>query len=601
MTWARWVACVAVAASCTRSPKRDEPTTPTTPTAAAAASAGSASAAPPREVTITIIGTNDLHGAIERLPFLAGFVANVRAARAADGGGVLLVDGGDMFQGTLESNLGEGADVVRAYNQIGYAAAAVGNHEFDFGPAGPAATPGSATDDARGALKARAAEARFPFVSANILDKQTGARIAWPNMPASVMVEVAGVKVGIVGASTDSTPYTTMAANFEGLAMAPTAPAIAAEAQRLRAEGARVIVVAAHIGSKCKRFDDPADLSVCERDEEVFRVLGALPPGTIDVFVGGHTHAGVAHRIAGVAVIESFSNGRAFGRVDLKIAPDGRGGANIAPDGRVTASEIHKPHSICGEIDRQAPIAQCRPGEYEGRPVVPDPAVQQIAAEALARSAVRRSEKLGVKLLKVVGAAYATESAEGNWFCDLMLAARPEAQVSLTNGGGLRADLPAGELEYGQLYEAIPFDNRFAIVQLKGEHLRKMVTGNLTHGGAILSWGNLAAKARCKGDRLDVQITVGGKPLVDGATYKLATSDFLASGGDGVIGRLKLPEGAIKLTDVIIRDGIADVLRKRKGTVDPDKLLSPKVRRMDFEGTRPLACGARPAAAEPAP
>ncbi len=128
-----------------------------------------------------------------------------------------------------------------------------------------------------------------------------------------------------------------------------------------------------------------------------------------------------------------------------------------------------------------------------------------------------------------------------------------------------------------------------------------MVTGNLTHGGASLSWGNLAAKARCKGDRLDVQITVGGKPLVDGATYKLATSDFLASGGDGVIGRLKLPEGAIKLTDVIIRDGIADTLRKRKGTGRSRAAALAEGAPHGLRGTRPLACGARPAAVEPAP
>jgi 5'-nucleotidase len=183
------------------------------------------------------------------------------------------------------------------------------------------------------------------------------------------------------------------------------------------------------------------------------------------------------------------------------------------------------------------------------------------------------------------------ESAVGNWFCDLMLAARPEAQVSVINGGGLRADLPAGALEYGQLYEAIPFDNRFAIVEMKGAHLRKLVTSNLMHDGAILSWGNLAAKARCKADRLDVRVTIGGKPLSDDAAYKVATSDFLASGGDGLIGRLKLPEGSVKLTDVIIRDAIAEVLRKKKGSVDPDKLHSPAVRRLDYEGARPVGCG----------
>ena len=202
MLGARCVTCLVAAAAACSQPARYEPS----------------SRLPPRPkpgaVTLTILGTNDVHGALERLPIFAGFVANVRAARAADGGGVVLVDGGDMFQGTLESNLGEGADVVRAYNQLGYAAAAIGNHEFDFGPAGPAVTAASIEDDARGALKARAAEARFPFVSVNILDRKSGERIQWPNMPASTVVEVAGVKVGIIGASTESTPYTTMPANF---------------------------------------------------------------------------------------------------------------------------------------------------------------------------------------------------------------------------------------------------------------------------------------------------------------------------------------------------------------------------------------------------
>src|SRR5262245_41081745 len=193
--------------------------------------------------TITIIGTNDLHGALERLPLLGGFVANVRAARQADGGGVLLLDGGDMFQGTLESNMAEGADVVKAYNALGYNAVAIGNHEFDFGPEGPAAVAKSVEDDPRGALKQRVQEAQFPFLVSNINDAKTQTRIKWPNMPSSILVEVAGTMVGIIGASTESTPFTTMPANFAGLVMAPTAKAIADDAKALRARGAQIIVV----------------------------------------------------------------------------------------------------------------------------------------------------------------------------------------------------------------------------------------------------------------------------------------------------------------------------------------------------------------------
>ena len=530
--------------------------------------------------TLTIIGTNDLHGALERLPLLAGFIDNVRAARAADGGGVLLVDAGDMFQGTLESNLAEGADVVKAYNAMGYAAVAIGNHEFDYGPEGPAVTAQSIEDDPRGALKARAHEAKFPFLVTNILDEKSGSRIKWPNMPPTTMVEVAGVLVGILGASTEQTPYTTMPANFVGLKISPPAKAIAQAAKELRDRGAQVVVVVAHIGSSCKDVAHPNDTSSCDQNEELFRVLDEVPPGLVDVFVAGHTHAGVAHRIHGAAVIESYSSGRAFGRVDLRLT-----------DTHISAVTIHKPEIMC-PLDKDgnpAPVADCHPGPYEGKPVVADDEVQKIVDAALDRAGERRGEKLGVTLTTTLTKAYGSESAEGDLFTDLMLTARPEADVALTNGGGLRADIPAGDLTYGGLFAAMPFDNRFALVTVKGKHLRRLVSSNLQRGGGILSWSGLTAKARCKDGRLSTDIFVKGKPIADEQSYTVVTSDFLASGGDGLIGRLKLPDGAVKMTDIIIRDAIAEVLRKRRGPLDPAQIVAKK--RLEYEGQRPVTCG----------
>jgi 5'-nucleotidase len=110
-------------------------------------------------LTISVIATTDLHGGVlprgERggVALLGGYLRNIRAARLQDGGGVLLVDSGDMFQGTLESNLNEGAAVVAAYNALGYAAAAIGNHEFDYGPAGPDETVQKPGEDPRGRLE----------------------------------------------------------------------------------------------------------------------------------------------------------------------------------------------------------------------------------------------------------------------------------------------------------------------------------------------------------------------------------------------------------------------------------------------------------------
>jgi 5'-nucleotidase len=548
-----------------------------------------------RAVTISIVGTNDLHGALERLPLFAGFVANLRAARAADGGGVVLVDGGDLFQGTLESNLGEGAEVVQAYNRLGYAGVAIGNHEFDYGPVGPAVTPTGPGDDPRGALKARASEAKFPFLASNIVDNATGSRILWPNMPGSTMIEVAGVKIGIIGASTESTPNTTMPANFAGLRISPAAQAIADHATALRGQGARIIIATMHIGTRCKEFDRPDDTSSCDRREELFRLLGDLPRGAVDVIVGGHTHAGVAHLLDGIPVIESYSSGRAFGRVDL----------TLGPDGKIADVHIDKPHLMC-PVDKNfnpVPVADCHPDDYEGKPVTPDPGIQKIVDAALARAGARRQEKLGVVLASIVKRAWATESPEGNLFTDLMLEARPDAHVALANGGGLRADLPAGTLTYGALFEAMPFDNRFAIVELTGKDLRTLVAANLARDGGILSWAGLTARARCRSGKLDVQIHVRGKPLDDSASYKLATSDFLASGGDGVIGRLQLPETKIQVTNTIIREALADVLRGWKATpraeIDPGRLYSSTRPRLDYEGKRPIACGAAPGSPGP--
>ena len=324
--------------------------------AAACAGGRDASGSQAATVTVSIVGTTDLHGnVLERsgrggLTRFAGYLKNLREARAADGGGVLLVDSGDMFQGTLESNLNEGAAVIAAYNELGYHAAAIGNHEFDFGPVGAASTPESASDDPRGALKSRAAEARFPFLAANVIDTATGQPVAWKNVKPSTIVDVAGVKVGIVGVTTATTPVTTIAANLRGLSVTPLVPAIAREAAALRAAGASVVVVAAHAGGRCGSRAVPTDLSSCDMAAEVMHVAMELPRGLVDVILAGHTHSWMAHDVAGISTLEAGSGGLAFSRVDVVVTRD----ATAPPERR-----IMPPHDIC---DREDPSSHgCDP------------------------------------------------------------------------------------------------------------------------------------------------------------------------------------------------------------------------------------------------
>ena len=180
----------------------------------------------------------------------AAISRNLRAARAADGGAVLLIDAGDTFQAGIESNLSEGAIVVDAYDALGYTAAVIGNHEFDFGPVD---SPGRASRSApiraarsRPRLRARAFRFSRPTSSTT---PRAARRLA--ERPPSVLVEAAGVKVGIVGVMSIDALRATLPVNVQGLRVTPLAAAVATEAAKLRAAGARVVIVGAHAGGAC--------------------------------------------------------------------------------------------------------------------------------------------------------------------------------------------------------------------------------------------------------------------------------------------------------------------------------------------------------------
>jgi len=530
--------------------------------------------APAAVTTLSIIGTNDLHGHIEMLPILGGFL---RIIREPDDRGVLLVDGGDLFQGTLASNLKEGAPIIEAYNLLGYVASTIGNHEFDFGPVGPDATVQHDGQDPRGALKARAAAASFPFLSANIFDNTTEKAIDWPNVKPSLLTDIRGVKVGIVGISTYDTPHVTLPANFVGLSMAPLAAQVEKYAKELREGGAKAIVVIAHAGGMCKDFSDPLDLSTCKA-EEIMDVADALPPGTVDVIVAGHTHLGMAHQVNGIAIIESYSRGKAFGRVDL----------SVASDGTVALKKIYPPQSLCAE--GKGPT--CSPGEYEGQSVQTDQGLKALADAAGEVAEAIRAQDLSVTLPDPITRSRGEASALGNLFTDLMRAAHPGADIAITNGGSLRAELPAGPLNYGALFEAMPFDNRFALVSIKASTLRKLFAANLGRDNGMLSVSGLQIQARCRRHQIDVTLRrENGKAIPDSALLTVATSDFLASGGDGLIGSPGLePESVTLDGGALIRDAMAEQLKKRGGQLNVGDFFDASKPRIRFTGPRPMHC-----------
>jgi 5'-nucleotidase len=173
--------------------------------------------------------------------------------------------------------------------------------------------------------------------------------------------------------------------------------------------------------------------------------------------------------------------------------------------------------------------------------------------------------------------------------------ARPKADVALTSGSSLRAELPAGSLTYGQLHEALPFDDRFVTLAITGADLAGLIARNLGRSGGVLSLSGVQAAATCAAGALHVTVArPDGRPVGPRERLTLVTSEFLATGGGGML-PAELRKAAHTLGDdgPPIRDALADVLRARKQPLDPaDPPLYDAARpRLSYPGRRPVRCG----------
>jgi 5'-nucleotidase len=541
-------------------------------------------------VTLSIVGTTDLHGNVFSrdgrggLALLGGYLRNLRAARAADGGAVLLIDSGDTFQAGIESNLSEGAIVVDAYAALGYSAAVIGNHEFDFGPVdGPGARQALGADP-RGAIKAAAARAPFPFLAANLVDEMTQQSVDWPNVHRSVLVEAAGVKVGLIGVMSIDALRATLPVNVQGLRVTPLAAAVAAEAAALRAAGAQVIIVGSHAGGACAQFAAPQDLSSCDASAEMFEVARALPRGLVDVIVAGHTHQGVAHEVAGIAIIQGYAHGLAFARADLAFD---RG------KGIVVRHHIFAPREVCATPDpislecgpETAATVSLPPARYEGRDVVPDPAVVDAMAPALERVRALQAAPLGVTLGAPIARAGSVESPLGNLFADAQRA-KTGADVAINNNvrGGLRADLPAGPLTFGRFYDVFPFDNRVVTVTLTGAELSTLIADELRRGRpAALAISGVHMRATCTANgelEIDLRRT-SGAAIGSADRLTVAAMDSLVAGAVFASVRPAGGFGVPRQTAPVMREVVEDWLRERGGNLDVSSLADPRDPRWD--------------------
>jgi 5'-nucleotidase len=304
-------------------------------------------------------------------------------------------------------------------------------------------------------------------------------------------------------------------------------------------------------------------------DAEIMRVVRDLPAGLVNVIVAGHAHLGVAHEVAGIAILESYSGGRAFGRVDVTINRS---------NGNVLARRIFPPRDIVR-------------GVYEGSRVVPDTTVERVLAPAAERAWALKSAPLGVILDTPLTREPSKESALGNLFADLMRQAVPGSDVALTNNGGVRKNLPPGPLTYGRFFEAMPFDNRLVSLTLTGAQLGRIFENNFQQGGTSrIPVSGVRVTGRCESGALRVRIVRdSGAPVRDNEQLTVITNDFIALGGNDIL----TPLGNVGYTDLPgpgMRDAMVELLRKHGGRLKASDLLNPQQARIVYPPTLPAQC-----------
>jgi 2',3'-cyclic-nucleotide 2'-phosphodiesterase (5'-nucleotidase family) len=367
--------------------------------------------------TITIFHTSDEHGYLEPISDRSntyGGTANLLAALRQrgydpDGDDALLLSSGDMWTGPAISSWFQGASAVQVANKMGYDAAAIGNHDFDFG---------------QGPLRANEDAAEFPFLTANVTLADTGEP---PDFAQPYAIrEVSGVQVAIVGLTTLETPSIVMPAAVEGLAFGDYADALRRVVPKARAEGAELVIVLAHV---C-----PGAL----------RALTAVAAElSIPLLAGGHCHSLENTEQDGVRVIGSGEHWHAFTQVDI---------AFDTTTGQVVSTE--------------AELVSVEYATADGNPVTPDAGVEAIVAEWEAQIDEALGEVIGYTEtgIEVGWPMYSMLVDAWLWYY-------PEADLAINNLGGYREAIPPGEITRADIVATWPFENVLVDVELTGKQV----------------------------------------------------------------------------------------------------------------------------------
>ena len=386
---------------------------------------------------LTVFETSDVHGHLVdtssgdaaqyayRFAYLANVIQNARTN--GDRATTVVLDGGDIYQGNVVSNLQDGKPLVEAYDAIGYDAVALGNHEFDWGITNTCDADGTMTGYLNG--DGETVDCLIPVVCCNIYNKSSGERTTFSKD--YVLLEKTAtasdgstmtVTIAVIGYACNYASDI-MPAKFEDYSIDSSTARVAALASTLKANGADAVIVLAHSGASS--------------------LAGNFSASTVDLVLGGHSHVNASGTSGGVAYLQAGAKATTYGTATLSFT-----------DGTVT---VKNPQPTA--------VGACTSSDAQNL----DPVVYALSTRAVLGVADTLSAVLGYVTQDVQGVT------AGNFVCNLYNRATGSL-VGVNNSGGIRTTfLLSGSarrsVTKGDLYTMLPFDNQIYVFRVTYETL----------------------------------------------------------------------------------------------------------------------------------
>ncbi|MBD5770498.1 bifunctional UDP-sugar hydrolase/5'-nucleotidase UshA [Marinomonas colpomeniae] len=455
-----------------------------------------------QEYKVTILHTNDHHGRFWQnrngeygMAARKTLIDNIREEVALNGGSSLLLSGGDINTGVPESDLQNAEPDFKGMNMLKYDAMALGNHEFD---------------NSRDVLMQQRDWAGFPFLSANILVKDTGK----PLFDAYKIFDINNLKIAVVGFTTDDTVKIGNPEYLEGLSILPPAEVAKDLIPKLHKK-ADLVIAATHMGHyKDGNYggNAPGDVT-----------LARTVPG-IDVIVGGHSQNPLFEPDvqSGTLILQAHEWGKYVGRLDLVI----KNGEIISSEYRLIPVNLKKKVK-----DAEGKSVRV----FIENEIAQDPEMLAMLTPFQEKGQTELNVEIGFSNADFIGDRSVVRKQETN-LGNLIARAMKEkvnADIGVMNSGGIRDDLAKGIVTYKSVLQVQPFGNTVSYVDLNATELTDYLSVIASKEAGSGAFGQFDGVALTLVDGKATNIVVNGSPLDVSKTYRVAINNYVATGGDG--------------------------------------------------------------------